>query len=249
MKNSIKNSLQEALGRKIIVLVIISMSLLMLNFVSADLGMVKSGDCYSIRVLSNCSKVNMTEVTIGINSFVINSQMQNLGGQTFNYSFCNTTNPGIYSYSWNDPCLDCSQGGCGNTFESTPTGSAFSSSQSFVFIGLLVILLLFLIGGVYGMARTNGAWTIAYICLGYLSLFCIFFVSWLYSTNYLWSTPIIASIFWILWLVMAFGFFPFILVISVYIIKRGVQDNLMKEYQSQGYTKDEALDMTKRHRR
>ena len=144
--------------------------------------------------------------------------------------------------------------GCLNTYATclyvTPNGDDFTTSKSFLFIGLLFLLVLFLVGGIYGLANAiNGAWQITYICLAYLSLFAIFFVSWLYSSNYLWETPILASIFWILWLIMAFGFFPFILVIGVYIIGKGIQENLFKQYRAEGYTDEEARDMAKKQRR
>lgn len=102
---------------KLIVAFIFAIFLISLASVSANLGVFKQNECVSIRVLANCSSVNLTEITHGKTTETINSDMTNLGGQTFNYSFCNTSDLGTYTYSWNNICVDCSNGDCGNSFE------------------------------------------------------------------------------------------------------------------------------------
>lgn len=124
-------------------LILVLMIIFALPLVSSSLGTFKQGDCVPIRVLANCSAVNLTEVTINNNhSFIINSPMSLLGGQTFNYTFCNTTELGTYSYSWNNQCVDCSQGDCGNEFKVNGSGQDISQSQiTLIIIGLVVILI------------------------------------------------------------------------------------------------------------
>ena len=48
---------------------------------------------------------------------------------------------------------------------------------------------------------------------------------------------------------MGFGFMPFIIIVSLYIVHKGIKDNLEKEFISQGYTKEEAHEMSKRRKR
>ena len=90
---------------------------------SASLGTFKQGEPVNIRILANCSSINLTEVNDGVNTFVINSVMTKIGGQTFNYTFLNTSSIGTYSYSWNNPCVDCSTNECGNSFDVTKYGN------------------------------------------------------------------------------------------------------------------------------
>lgn len=118
--------------------------LLLVPLTSASLGYFKQGECVSIRVLANCSAINLTEVNNGNVTYIINTPMTNIGGQTFNYSFCNTSRISEYSYSWNNPCLDCSSNDCGNSFEITGNGKANPSGGIIV---LFVIFYLILVGG------------------------------------------------------------------------------------------------------
>lgn len=191
-----------------------------------------------VQTCTSCSSINASLVyPDSTNEFIV---FQNINGM-YNYTFNNTSQLGAYNVIGSDAwCY---------YFNINPTGTSFDTSQSSLFIIFLLIFILFLVGGILGMSKAiNGSWQIAYICLSYISLFAIFFISWLYSSNYLYQTPILASIFWILWLILAFGFFPFILVIGTYIIGKGIKDNLIKEYKSQGYTEGEAREMASKRR-
>lgn len=118
-----------------------------LPFSSAELGTFKQFDAVSIRVLANCSQpITLVEVTSPNRTFTINAAMTNLGGQTYNYTFYNTSSLGSYSYSWNNPCIDCSQGNCGNSFEVTVTGQTLTTGKSVTYILIFVISFIMLIG-------------------------------------------------------------------------------------------------------
>lgn len=148
---------------------------LALPFISADLGTVKQGDCINIRVLANCSAVNITEVTNGLNEYIINDVMTNLGGQTFNYTFCNTSTLGTYDYSWNNICVDCSQGDCENSFEVTATGAdKISSGESTILIIMIISLLaLSLFFFVLGMKIVNPITSIGLVIASGITLFIL----------------------------------------------------------------------------
>lgn len=128
------------MGNKILLTLIVGIFLI--SFVSASLGTFTQNECVPIRVLANCSEVNITEVTNKAGTFDLNSPMSYLGGQTFNYSFCNTSIVGEYSYSWNNPCVDCSQDNCGNSFEVTASGNLIKSGESGTLIMSIVIMLI-----------------------------------------------------------------------------------------------------------
>ena len=109
---------------------------LVIQLVNADLGTYKQNSCISIRVLNNCSSNNITEITNNNRTYIINQEMSKLGGQTFNYTFCNTSEIDTYTYSWYPNCYDCANGNCGNSFTVTPSG--FSNLTTFYFIILLL---------------------------------------------------------------------------------------------------------------
>jgi hypothetical protein len=189
----------------------------------------------------NCAFHYYSKEDAGEHIYVDNNVKKFVNGRDFEVSL----NAGNFTYNsaycFLVECNTTTQTGARERcFEVNPTASILETSSSILLSILYGILLLFLIGGIYGLYRSEGAWQIAYICLAYVSLFCIFFLSWLISSNFLFTIPILTSIFWILWLVLAFGFLPFIAIISFYIIGRGIQDNLLKEYMSQGYSKEEA---------
>lgn len=120
------------------------LSVLLVGLASADLGTFKSNTCVPIRVLSNSSSINLTEVTSPNQTYIINSPMTYIGGQTFNYSFCNTTVSGIYTYSWNDPSVNCANvETCGNSFTINPTGF-IGTSMFYILIFVIAILILIL---------------------------------------------------------------------------------------------------------
>ena len=236
--------------KKIIIFSILM--LFLINIVSA----YKINDCIEIiKPCDNCTYARFVSYTLpspNSKTIFVNGSMSALTSGLYNYTLCSPgaiNKTGVFEYSL-----------CGNpdgealcntySYEISMTNSGLSIQQSLIFLGFLIMLFLFLIGGFYGMSKSmEGAWTIFYICISYLSMFSIFFISWLFSSNYLYDTPIIGSIFWILWLIMAYGFFPFIIIVSIYIIGKGVEDNLVKEYVSQGYTKEEASEMSKKKRR
>jgi len=135
-------------------LVIIAFVLILLtSFVSANLGSYPQNDCVSIKVLSNCS-VSITQIESNLHTWTINAPMTLLGGQTYNYSFCNTSDLGQYKYSWYGDCLDCSGGLCGNDFWITTTGEQFSLGTILTYIFFLLVCLTILVFS-YKLATDN----------------------------------------------------------------------------------------------
>lgn len=124
-------------------IVILLLAIGMLFNVSASLGTFKQNDCVNIRVLNNCSTTNLIEINNLNNTYVINSAMTKIGGQTFNYTFCNTSSIGLYSYSWNPSCIDCSVNDCGNSFEITQNGQQPASGNVIIAFSILFIIVLF----------------------------------------------------------------------------------------------------------
>ncbi len=133
--------------KKVIILIIISV--MFLTSVSAFLGFFEKDTCVDIKTISNSSFVNLSTVSNPNGSASnINEAMQQ-NGQTFNFTFCNTTNIGNYNYDF----FDAEGNVFVNNFEITNTGRTFSDGQSNVSIGILIGALLlgfiFLIIGLF----------------------------------------------------------------------------------------------------
>ena len=167
------------MNKAIYILICVTL-LCVIPLVSSSLGTFKQNELIQIRVLANCSTINMTEVTIGNITYIINKQMTNLGGQTFNYTFANTSNLGTYTYSWYNPCIDCSQGDCGNSFEITATGYKVTSEQTTIMFFIVgVIFLVGLLFFIFGMRIENPA--IKLFCLCMTVLLIVFLVGYIVS--------------------------------------------------------------------
>jgi len=157
--------------------------ILVMGSVSANLGCFKQNDPVSIRVLANCTSINITEVSILDKAYVINSQMTNLGGQTFNYTFRNTSSLGEYSFSWNNPCVDCSQGDCGNSFTVTHSGICQTTSQgigSAIYLFLMIVLTFIFgfLGFKFMASKEVRTWIIG-ILLSFFGLLFVIYDTWL----------------------------------------------------------------------
>ena len=168
-----------------------------------------------------CPYVTLDSVKLPNSTVLIINQNMTKSGSTY-YSYFNETSLyGLYTY--NTYCYNYT---APVDFQ---VGKTLTIGASLIFLGILVIFIIFLIAGARGISGAiNGAWQIFYCCLTYLTLFCIFFLSWLFSTTYLWGTPILGSIFWILWFASAIIFLPFVIAISVYILGKSIDDNLIK---------------------
>ena len=216
-----------------------------LPFISANLGTFKGGECVNIRVLANCSQINLTEVTSPNQTFIINSPMTYLGGQTFNYSFCNTTSLGSYTYSWNNPCADCSQGDCGNDFEVNAIGTQFTVSQALIYIvGFIVMILMFFIF-LYG--SFNIPWKHGYddngkvvsinqlkyfkiVCIVFTYIMTLFIVGLSKSvTENLLNFNGINNVFnWAYWILM-YSIYPILVVAFIIALFVFVDNNILKK--------------------
>jgi len=134
-------------------------------------------------------------------------------------------------------------------FDINPTGSEFTIAQGILYGFILILLAAFLYFTIYGIKHAEQAeWLIGYICASYLVLYLVISVLWILAKDYLFTFPALGNILWILWLVMGFGFLPFIFVISLYILGKEARATLEKDLMKQGYSREEAKEMSKKHR-
>jgi hypothetical protein len=227
--------------------------MILFSFASATstLGTIKQGSCIEIpQVCASCTYVNLSVQYPNKLIAISNQAMTPNGAGLWTYNFCNTSQLGRYDVSGIGDINSVDTGFSVLWFEVTPNGKQMDVSQSILFGFIFLIIVGLLTFSVYGLSNSNQVeWTIFYICSTYILSFCMFFVAWLFSDNYLWQTPILASVFWIIWLILAICFFPFIIGVSGYILKLQAETLMMDEYTSQGYSKEDAKSLTKARRK
>jgi len=227
------------------IILTLMLGIIMISLVSAtDLPTGKQDSNITlIQYCPTCTYVTLSSITYPDNSLQILDENMTKSGSTFSYNFSDTSQLGPYIY-FIEGDKDSVKQGETLTFQITPSGSVLDISGSIVFFVIFLIIFAALIGCVYGLNNALVAeWQIFYICTTYLLTFSIFFISWLFSTYYLWQTPIIASIFWILWLVSAICFFPVIIILGSYLLKKQAEFLMAENYGKQGYSSEDSLSM------
>lgn len=176
---------------------------------------------------------------------MLNAEMEDLGGETYAYNFSDTEQKGSYQIFFiSDGCTDLE-----SVLEITPTGTELTTSQSIIYGFLLCLIGIFLFFAVTGIRKSNGSWLIFYICLTYVLLYVLMGVGYLVALNFLWATPIFESILYIVWFVMGIGFLPFVIVLSLYILGQEATAALEEDFVKQGYSREEARELSRKHKR
>ena len=143
-RKDIKSNLQYNSMKKsgyVIILLLFLMVIIMVNFSSSagSIGLVKQGNCINLyNYCPTCSYINLTAIKYpaGTMSYMNNGMTKT--GTNYNYTFCNTTSLGDYSYT---TCGD-KEGiqRCEDiAFEVTPSGRGGNSNIAFVIILIVII--------------------------------------------------------------------------------------------------------------
>lgn len=127
-----------------ILILFIGVLLFNLSTVDARLGEFQQGECVDIKTILNTSLVNISTISYPNSSTAIANQVMDKNGSTFNFTFCQTNDIGVYNYDYFD-----SEGQTFvNDFLITPIGDSINTGQSLIYIILLIsdLLLLALFG-------------------------------------------------------------------------------------------------------
>lgn len=156
--------------------------------------------------------------------------------------------------SWIIQCNSTEAGGLGGFASGpvtiTPTGFEFTVSEAILYGFVLLLIGMFLFFAISGIRKAeSGTWLIFYICLTYIILYALMGIVYLLASNYLWVVPIIGNILYIVWLIMGYGFLPFVIVLSLYILGQEARAALEQNYMDQGYTRDEARELSRKNKR
>jgi len=176
-----------------IIMGIIICGLLTMGIVSAEidetnLGSVKQNTCIEIpQVCGSCSYVNLTIYYPNKSRAITNDGMTSIGGSSWNYEFCNTSNLGKYYISGGGDVEGSLTGFDNYYFEVTPSGFNWGT-------GFYIILFILSFGIILLGYKIEDEWIVmlgsfALIIIGLLMLF--YGINDIRDSVYTWALSII----------------------------------------------------------
>lgn len=169
--------------------------LIFMPLVSSELSPVSLNECIPIIVPSNATSVTLTNVNSpSPNSTIIiwNKTMTNLGGGAFNYTFCNTTRYGTYTYGFCENSGFCS----GNSFTVNGSGQNVSQTQIIlILIGLSVIFIFALFFFILSLIFKHPGTKIFLMAMSTLTLVVLIGIVASNATTYLAEFPAIITFY------------------------------------------------------
>ena len=155
-----------------------------------------------------------------------------------------TSTNGEYQFS-----VSCTQGGRSSSknliFFVTPNGEQPTTAKGILYLGLLLVFILFFGLCIYGGKEAKGIVGRSAFFLGaYLFIIGISFIAWNLSLDYLTSAPFMASFFRILWLVLMYALFPLIMILTFYTLWMMKKIDAIESMINKGIPEDEAYGRT-----
>jgi hypothetical protein len=194
------------------------MILLFIPFLKAETEIIKANTDTELKFLCTLNYAipsALTEYNITISypngtTFISNQATTPLGNGAFSYttSFNQTGMHRVQMFCYDGTYSFSDEG----YYDVTPNGQTATIGTGVFYIGLLVILVIFLIGCVvFFMNFDNLLARVGMIGLGYLLLIAISFVAWNMAKDFLTSSPFLIEMFWVIFLVLIIGLFPLLI--------------------------------------
>jgi hypothetical protein len=163
-------------------------------------------------------------------------------GNTFYFSIPNNVYNITSEYTRIIQCNTSTVGGFyKSTFLATPNGEDPSTSNATFYYGIIFLFALVLAGCLYLSIKMKKPWQkILFTCIAYLSFVIITFVIWQVCVNFISGISFIPTITFLIWIISMACFFPFIIIISLYILDLGRKELEVNTKMNMGYTEDEA---------
>ena len=213
---------------------------------ATTLGTFKNGDCVNlIQTCSNCTYSNITSVIYPNSTVALSNVQMTKAGTYYYYSFCDTDLNGIYLVTgFGDP--DASIETWTYDFEITPNGQVASIGSAIFYIGLLIVLVIFLVGCVtLFMENDHLLAKVGFLGLGYLLLIAITFIAWNMAVDFMTSAPFLIEMFRILFFVLIIGAFPLLLGAFAYYFFMLFKIKEIERLMGKGFSEQEARRRTR----
>ena len=132
-------------------------------------------------------------------------------------------------------------------FTINPTGDEISGSSMSIYLGLMLILLIFLIGIIIILFKVEHfGWRMGLTSFAYIILNGFLLVCWKISEMFLISMPFLESIFRVLYVVSMVGYFPMFLFVLIYSLLHMTDQKNIETLMKRGFTEDQARFKSKR---
>jgi len=200
-----------------------------------------------IQGCTNTTYGNLTRITYPNSSFALNEEtVMTKNGGDYNYTFTDTETLGEYLIYGH-----CDENGVDVKWGyRLPVGKELTIETSMLYGFLFLLIGLFLFFSINGMRKSDsGAWLITYICITYVLIYGLVGIGYLLASDFLWSTPIVASILYIIWFIMGAGFLPFVIILSLYILGQEAKEIATQNYMKQGYSREDAGELSKKSKK
>jgi len=211
--------------------------LLLISSASAEtdsLGTKEQGKCVNlIQTCSNCTYVNITSVIYPNSTIALGEAEMTKSGTYYNYSFCETDQIGIYLVTGVGD-LDGEDVVWNYVFTITPSGNTFDSSQSIIYLGSLIVMLILSVGLFFLAVKSESSLAkITFYTLSVITFIMVILYSVVSIQQTLFGfTAIITGIetFWFVVKmglsvgILAFGVIVFLVLLKAWKVKRGLVD-------------------------
>lgn len=169
----------------------------------------------------------------------IDNQVMTRNPSYYNYTINNSNTYGIYPAS-----MSCSNGTLSGksdfTFEITPTGEILSTSDSFLYIGILsLLIILFILSITKIFTASSLAWLYGCISISYFLLIGIIFISGKIVNNFIPSLPAIGAFLDTALTILIVGLFPLIIFLVLSLFYKAFNEKEIGKMQDMGYTAEE----------
>lgn len=132
-------------------------------------------------------------------------------------------------------------------FKITPNGEDPNSSQIYIYLGLIFVILVFLAGIIFALFEIDSfAWRMGLTSFAYIIANVFLLVCWKTAEMFLTSIPFIEIIFRVLYVVSTAGYFPMFLFVLVYTLLHMTDEKNIETLMNRGFTEDQARWRTKK---
>lgn len=237
--------------KKLIVLMLFVGMITLVGASIDNIGTINRGDCVDlIQICPDCTYNNISTVLYPNKTIALSEVVMTQSGTYYNYTFCSTDTLGEYLVNgYGD--LSGTKTTWNYDFEVTGTGYELTTSRTILQVGLLAILILLFIGGIFlhsalpsnnmvdderniiSISKLKFLRPIV-LMLNYVMLMVIFFVGANISIAYL-GTTMFSTVFFAIYKFMFVLMYPIIILMFIFIFVKAFRDKeLTKLYEPVG---------------
>lgn len=208
--------------------------LLVTGSASGYLGSFNKGECVNLVVPINASGVNITNINSPSpnSQILISNVVMTKTSNLFNYSFCNTTKVGTYTYGFCDNLGNCYSNSFG-------INELTIQNAMFYIIILILLVVLFILSINKFFTATSIVGINAFLSISYFVLIAITFMAEQIVNNFMPTLPAIGAFLNLTLIILIVGLLPLILGLILYTLSQTIQSRKDARMVAMGYSSEE----------